>query len=138
VVVIAVVLVFVLHGGGDPKSVAQSFAAAFNNRDTNALKATLCAKDADSAAEAMQLSDLSAIPDVPDEVKNQLKKVTVKMAITDVTQTDDNNAKATVSLSLENVPPQLQGRAQEMTKAVGNEPLPLVKEGGAWKVCVSA
>jgi hypothetical protein len=114
VVGIVVVLIVVLSGGpnsSDPKSVAQAYVDAVNNKDSSAMANVSCAADkalldrAKNAPKNQQGQGQGSIPNI-------------KLTLGDV-KTNGDSATATATTNQGGTP----------------IPLKLVKEGGAWKTC---
>jgi hypothetical protein len=114
VVGIAVVLIVTITGGpnlSDPKSVAKAYVDGFNRRDASAVARVACATDKPMLDKVMkapkgQPGTLGSLADL-------------KFTLGDVQANGDSGTA-------------------NVTMAPGNLPIPLklVKEGGAWKVCL--
>jgi hypothetical protein len=115
-------------GGAGPAAAAKSFFDAFTQLDFAKMKDLTCEAQKSTMDEAAQA--MSALGD-PAALKELLKIDTSGLKYEEKSVSGDN---ATVVVSGK-MKVEAMGQSQE--QEMNNEELPMVKEGGAWKVCAA-
>jgi Ran GTPase-activating protein (RanGAP) involved in mRNA processing and transport len=113
-------------GGAGPTDAAKSFFAAFSQLDFAKMKDLTCEAQKATMDEAAQ--SLSALGDAS-KLKELLKIDTSGLKFEEKSVSGD---KGTVVVSGKM---KIEAMGQSQEQDVNNEELPMVKEGGAWKVC---